>query len=155
MIVATLAADKFEIVMSILPVGLRPKIAETAVSVLTISRLSQIDTGNYSCRASNAVNSVFLPTPYSLTIRVPPPPNFCSLDPCLNGGLCVSGSTSFKCECQNFFTGIICDIGMYVLLILLQLCTNFIVLQLQLVPVNLYLRRSPIVCLYHSLTGPI
>lgn len=106
-VVSSLTGNKFEVVSSTLP----SNDGETAVSMLTVNDLSSQDSGNYTCRASNGVDSVFLPLSYSLTVLPSPPPNFCSPNPCLNGGRCISGSFFFQCQCQAEFTGIICDIG--------------------------------------------
>lgn len=113
-IIASLSGGKFEVETMTLAEGLRSDLLETAVSVLTINNLSPLDDGEYTCRASNSVNNVFLPTAFSLTVVPPPPPDFCSPDPCLNGGACTSGSTSFQCRCTDQFTGVTCDVGMWV-----------------------------------------
>ena len=112
-IIASLSGGKFEVETMTLAEGLRPDLMETAVSVLTISNLSPLDSGEYTCRGSNSVNSVFLPTAFSLTVVSPTPPDFCSPNPCLNGGTCTSGSTMFQCRCMDQYTGITCDIGKY------------------------------------------
>ena len=35
----------------------------------------------------------------------------CNGSPCQNGGKCTDTGDNFRCECQNGFTGIICQIG--------------------------------------------
>lgn len=107
--------DKFNIRMMTLQGGLRPSVSETIVSVLTVTNLTASDAGDYSCRAVNPISSATLPTPYTLTVLPPPPPNFCSPNPCQNGGQCTSGLTTFQCTCQGNFNGTTCDTGMCML----------------------------------------
>ena len=35
----------------------------------------------------------------------------CNGDPCQNGGKCTDTGDNFHCDCQNGFTGAICQIG--------------------------------------------
>lgn len=80
------------------------------VSSLVVSQLSTRDTGSYNCRASGNVSIVSLSTPYVLTVT-PTTVDYCSPNPCQNGGRCTSGLTSFECECTEDYTGITCDTG--------------------------------------------
>lgn len=109
-----MTGNKFNIRTTTISGGLRPNLAETIVSVLTITNLTILDSGSYNCRAVNPINSVLLPAPYSLTVV---PPDYCSPNPCLNGGRCTSGPTGFQCECQGQFNGTICDMGTQVKII--------------------------------------
>ena len=96
------STNKFEIENTTLSGG------QTAISVLTISNLSVLDSGNYTCRASISHQ---LPDPFSLTVEPLPPPDFCSPNPCLNGGHCTSTSSSFQCECLELFVGQTCEVA--------------------------------------------
>ncbi len=80
----------------------------SVVSSLTVSKLSPKDTGNYTCRAFNNISSASLPVPYVLTV-IPVTIDYCSPNPCQNGGRCTSGLETFECECAEGFTGITCD----------------------------------------------
>ncbi len=33
------------------------------------------------------------------------PPNPCSSNPCLNGGICLNYGTSYTCSCPQFYSG--------------------------------------------------
>lgn len=80
----------------------------SVVSVLTISRLTAGDSGNYSCRAFNNISSTSLPMPYTLMVNHVAI-DYCSSDPCQNGGQCTSGANSFMCSCMTGWTGLTCD----------------------------------------------
>lgn len=40
-----------------------------------------------------------------------PAPNPCNSDPCGNNGICENLGTRFICECQDEFTGDLCENG--------------------------------------------
>ena len=84
------------------------------LSVLTVSELNSRDAGSYSCRAFNNISSTSLQTPYTLTV-IPATIDYCTPNPCQNGGRCTNGQDSFTCRCLDGFTGITCDQGIQVL----------------------------------------
>ena len=81
------------------------------VSVLTVNALLPRDAGSYNCRAFNNISSLSLELPYILTVS-PLTTDFCTPNPCQNGGSCTSGLETFECHCDDGYTGIICDTGL-------------------------------------------
>ena len=86
----------------------------TFLSFLTVSSLNPRDAGDYNCRAFNNLSSISLEMPYDLTV-IPAIIDYCTPDPCQNGGRCTFGVETFVCHCTDGYTGITCDQGEYVL----------------------------------------
>ena len=91
--------------------ALRPSLSQSVVSTLRIRNVTESDMGEYNCRATNGDGSVVLPTPFSLSVNEPPPTDFCTPNPCQNGGQCSSDATTFSCTCQGQFFGTTCDMS--------------------------------------------
>ena len=59
---------RFQITQRVGP-GFRPHVLESVESVLTIENSVESDSGAYSCRATNALNTTYLPTPHQVTVN--------------------------------------------------------------------------------------
>ena len=61
---------RFSVSSNTMRPGLRPDITESRRSVLTISELSERDSGRYSCKATNEIGmTAELRAPYQLTVN--------------------------------------------------------------------------------------
>lgn len=110
-VVSTSAGKQYELVKETIPTGLRSNINESISSVLTIVGMTESDSGLYVCTATNGRGRAFVGTPFNLTVLPLPPPNYCASDPCLNGGFCESGPTTFVCKCTDLYKGATCNEG--------------------------------------------
>ena len=59
---------RFEITQRVGP-GFRPHVLESVESVLMIENSVESDSGAYSCRATNTLNTTYLPTPHQVTVN--------------------------------------------------------------------------------------
>ena len=105
-------------------------------SVLTITDLREKDNGSYSCSAQsgNTLPSILV-TPFQLSVSkrkqlffqkfkisltllcmwmyVVNSPDYCSSNPCNNGGTCRNKQNVFQCVCTTRYTGMRCNEGNY------------------------------------------
>ena len=118
-VVSTSVGKQYKLAEKRIPTGLRDNINESISSVLTIFGMTESDTGLYVCAANNGRGRAVVGTPFNLTVLPLLPPNYCANNPCLNGGLCESGPTTFVCKCTNLYKGATCDEGetMYMLVV--------------------------------------
>lgn len=68
-----------------------------------------IEGGYHSSLRHNAYDNGYLTFDYNITIDG----NECSPNPCLNGGTCIDGLSSYTCSCATSYTGVHCETLLY------------------------------------------
>ena len=68
-----------------------------------------IEGGYHSSLRHDAYDSGYLTFDYNMTVDG----NECSPNPCLNGGTCIDGISSYTCNCDTTYTGIRCETRLY------------------------------------------
>ena len=110
-VISTSAAKQYSLVQQTIPTGLRDNINESVITVLKIDGVTVSDTGLYVCTATNSRGLAAVGAPFNLTVSATPPPDYCAGGPCLNGGSCESGPTTFFCKCTDLYKGATCNEG--------------------------------------------
>ena len=63
-----LQSTRFQITKTVVP-GFRAHVPEARQSVLTVEESMEQDTGAYSCRATNELNTAYLPVAHQVTVH--------------------------------------------------------------------------------------